>query len=82
MIIGLYVVLPTHSIITLWYFTSFIENNITRLFKPDPPLKSTAPFGAKITGANSTLETAPPTLFFDPVSRCGSDYLLYYLRMC
>ncbi len=35
------------------------------LLNPDPPLKSTTPFVAKITRADSTLETAPPPLFPD-----------------
>jgi hypothetical protein len=70
------------STITLWYFILSVNTHFNGLLNPDPPLKSTAPFGSKITQADSTLETAPPPLFPDPVSRSGSDYLLYYLRTC
>ncbi len=76
----LYEVFTTY--ITLWYFTLSANAHFNRLFNPDLPLKSTTPFGAKITRADSTLETAPPPLFPDPVSRSGPDYLLYYLRPC
>jgi hypothetical protein len=65
---------------TLWYFTLSANAHYNRLFNPDLPLRSTTPFGAKITRADSTLETAPLPLFPDPVSRSGSDHLLYYLR--
>ncbi len=66
----------------LWYFILSVNTHFNGLLNPDPPLKSTAPFGAKITRADSTLETAPPPVFPDPVSRSRSDYLLYYLRTC
>jgi len=42
--------------------------------------KTTRHFGAKIIQANSTLEMSPPPLFLDPVSRSGSDPILYYLK--
>jgi hypothetical protein len=57
-----------------------LRNQNNGLFNPDPPLKSTVPFGAKITQADSTLETAPAPLFLDPVSPYRSADLLYYLR--
>ncbi len=47
----------------------------------DPPLKIPRHSGTKTTQANSTLETAPPPLFPDPVTRSGSNYTLYYLRV-
>ncbi len=49
-------------------FHFLLRNKYNGLLNPDPPLKSTTPFGAKITRVDSTLETAPPPLFLNPVS--------------
>jgi hypothetical protein len=62
-------------------FHFLLRNSYNELFNLDPPLKSTAPFGAKIAQVNSTLETAPPPLFLDPVSQSGPVNILYFLRM-
>ncbi len=43
--------------------------------------KTTRHFGAKTIRANSTLEMSPHPLFLDPVSRSGSDPILYYLKI-
>jgi len=48
-------------------FTLSANAHYNGLFNPDLPLKSTMPFGAKITQVDSTLEMAPPPLFLDPV---------------
>ncbi len=69
-----------HAVII--HFTFFVNTKNNGLHYPDPPNKSTVPFGAKNTRADSTLETALPPLFPDPVSRSRSDCYLYYLRMC
>jgi hypothetical protein len=45
------------------------------------PSKITHHFGAETIQADSTLEMAPPPLFFNPVSQSGSDHILYYLKM-
>jgi hypothetical protein len=80
-------VLTSKKLSSLYYkyhiviFHFLFRNNYNGLLNPDPPLKSTTPFGAKITRANSTLETAPPPLFLDPISQSGSAYILYYLLM-
>jgi hypothetical protein len=54
-------------------FHVLFRNKNNGLLNPDPPLKSTAPLGAKTTGANSTLEMRVlPPLFLNPFSRSGS----------
>ncbi len=81
----LYVCAPSicfNVYITLCYSILSVNTHFNGLLNPDLPLKSTVPFGAKITRADSTLGTASPPLFPDLVSQSGLDYLLYYLRTC
>ncbi len=44
-------------------FHLILNTQFNGLLNQDLPLKSTTPFGAKITRADSTLEMAPPLYF-------------------
>jgi hypothetical protein len=62
-------------------FHFLINNKQTGYFTQIHPSKAPRHFGAKTTQPDSYLETAPPPLFLDLVSRSELADILYYLRM-